>query len=364
MTSAAPSAPHARAPRFSEVFDPRANALNSVRLVLALSVLLWHSFPLTGHKVGSWPVEQLLGHVGVDGFFAISGYLITSSWLRSPRTGPFLRARVLRILPGFWVSLLVTALVVGPAALLIRGASPGPGYWRGALDYVVGNAGLWVTRYDVAGTPTGVPYPHVWNGSMWTLAWEFACYLAVLVLGLVHLLRRRSTVVVAFVLLLVAVLATAYGPVGNRWVTDGARFGLPFVAGALVHHFADRIPVRPALLVAAGLLVVGSAWLPDYRPVAALPLAYLVLCLGALGHDPRLRLRQDLSYGTYIYAFPVQQLLATAGLASAGVALFALTSLVLTVPLAALSWFLVERPALRLKGVRRPRDVQEAAVST
>jgi len=352
-----------RAPRFSEVFDPRANALNAVRLVLAVSVLVWHSYPLTGHQVGSWPVEQLLGHVGVDGFFAISGYLITSSWLRSPHAFAFLRARLLRILPGFWVSLLVTALAVGPSALLVRGLAVGAGYWHGALAYVVGNAGLWITRYDLAGTPVGVPYPYVWNGSLWTLAWEFLCYLAVLVLGLVHLLRHRSTVVVAFVLMLVAVLATTYGPVDNRWVTDGARFGMPFVAGALVHHFADRIPVRPVLLGVAGLLVVGSAWLPDYRAVAALPLAYLVLCVGAVGRSPRLRLRDDLSYGTYIYAFPVQQLLATAGLARAGVAAFALVALVMTLPLAALSWFSVERPALRLKGVRRPRDVQEAGVS-
>ena len=62
-----------------QAFDPRNNALNAWRLVLAISVILWHSWPLTGRFITFKPLEQFMEQVGVDGFFAVSGFLITSS---------------------------------------------------------------------------------------------------------------------------------------------------------------------------------------------------------------------------------------------------------------------------------------------
>ena len=198
---------------------------------------------------------------------------------------------------------------------------------------------------------------------MWTLLWEFFCYLAVLALGLLGILARRSTVVVAFVLLTATTVATAYGPIGNYWVTLGSHFGLPFVAGALIHHYQDRITLRSRYLLLAAVVVLVSCLLPDYRVVGALPLAYLTLGLGALGKHERLRLREDLSYGTYIYAFPLQQVLALAGAARLGVAGFGLAALLVTLPVAAASWFVVEKPALRLKNLARSRVPEQVALT-
>src|SRR5271156_6089014 len=82
--------------KLGQEFDPRRNALNALRLALAVSVILWHSYPLTGHVIPWAALRQLLGHVGVDGFFAISGFLITSSWLRDPRARDYFVARGLR----------------------------------------------------------------------------------------------------------------------------------------------------------------------------------------------------------------------------------------------------------------------------
>src|SRR4051812_3022545 len=47
------------------VFDPRRNGLNFVRLAMAAGVIVWHSFPLTGHSIQWWPLRQLLGEVWV-----------------------------------------------------------------------------------------------------------------------------------------------------------------------------------------------------------------------------------------------------------------------------------------------------------
>jgi peptidoglycan/LPS O-acetylase OafA/YrhL len=342
-------------------FDPRCNALNAIRLGLALLVIVWHSFPLTGTALAIAPVRQLLGNVSVDGFFAISGFLITSSWLRRPEWRTFVWARLLRIMPAFWVALILTAALIAPAATYLTAGRLPAGFWTGAARYLLDNSALYVGRYDIAGTPLGVPYPHVWNGSAWTLFWEALCYVGVLALGVLGLLRRRGVAVVAFALALAGLLAVTLGVVDNGWVRDASRFATMFLAGVLVQRFQDRIPVRRVWVLAAAVLVAASAFLPDYRLVAALPLAYLLVVLGAWGTSARLRFPNDLSYGVYIYAFPLQQTLASAHLWRAGPLVFMVASIALTVPVAAASWFFVERPALRLKR-RATSTVQEVAV--
>jgi peptidoglycan/LPS O-acetylase OafA/YrhL len=64
--------------------DLRDNALNLMRLVLASSVIVWHSFTVTGHPLANTHFGQLLGDMPVDGFFAISGFLLCASWFRKP----------------------------------------------------------------------------------------------------------------------------------------------------------------------------------------------------------------------------------------------------------------------------------------
>jgi peptidoglycan/LPS O-acetylase OafA/YrhL len=97
------------------------------------------------------------------------------------------------------------------------------------------------------------------------------------------------------------------------------------------------------------VIVLAASLMPNYRLVGAIPLAYAIIVSGALIHNRRLRLRTDLSYGVYIYAFPVQQLLVICGLASMNPIVFAIVAAIATLPLAAMSWFLVEKPAMSLK---------------
>jgi peptidoglycan/LPS O-acetylase OafA/YrhL len=346
------------------VFDPRHNALNALRLALAVSVIVWHSFPLSGADIDLAPLRQVVSRISVDGFFAISGYLIVSSWVRDPRWLAFLRARALRILPAFWTCLVVTAAVFAPLAVFIRGSAFPPDLMADSISYVVRNAALYMVQYDIAGTPNGVPYPNAWNGALWTLFWEASCYVGVLAVGLLGLIRHRATFPALFIVATAGVLATSYGPVENFYVVTGSRFGIMFLAGALIYRYRDLLPVSPVLMTIAGLAIAASAWLSDYRIAAALPIAYLVICLGALGKSSRLRVRNDLSYGTYIYGFPLQQLLATAGASAWGVPAFAVVSIMLTLPIAAASWFLVEKPALRLKAShRRPAMVTQETIA-
>lgn len=341
------------------VFDPRNNALNAWRLILATSVILWHTWPLTGHPIPPTPVTQLLSQVGVDGFFAISGFLITSSWVRNPKPRDYFKARALRILPGLWVCVLVTAFVIAPLGVVIQHGSVGALMKSGApIAYVLNNGLMNVLFYPgIDGTPKDIPWPGVWNGSLWTLAFEAGCYVVVALFGIAGLLKYRWTIPIAFAVTLATTAVFGFPAFAMSTIPQMvSRFAVMFAAGALIYQYQDKIPARWSLVALSGVLLLASGLLPNYRVLAAIPLAYLVIASGAMLKRPNLR--NDLSYGVYIYAFPIQQLLVIIGLGTLGVfPFFALATLV-TLPLAAMSWFVVEKRALALKNRRR---VKEAA---
>ncbi|WAJ46181.1 acyltransferase [Mycobacterium sp. Aquia_216] len=339
--------------KLAQVFDPRRNALNLFRLLLAAEVMLFHSWPITGH-LPPHALLQLMFSVGVDGFFAISGFLITASWLNDPKLRDFLTARALRILPGFYVCLIVTAFVFAPLNVAITGGSAAKLLTSFApIEYVLKNSAVAYIQHYVGGTPVGVPFADGgWNASLWSLIWELMCYLAVAGLGLAGLATRRW---VSPVLLGVAAIgATLVPPLTfpGVWTIPqlAIRSAIMFAAGALLYQWRDVIPARWSLVAVSVVIVIAAAaLLPDYRVVAALPLAYAVVVSATMIHNERLRLRTDLSYGVYIYAFPTQQLLASCGLATLNPVVFAGLSTLAVIPLAALSWFLIEKPAQSFK---------------
>jgi peptidoglycan/LPS O-acetylase OafA/YrhL len=344
-----------------EVFDPRANALNAWRLGLALAVIVWHSWVLTGHPAPPFAIHQFATQDFVDGFFAISGFLIPASWLSKPRLRDYALARGLRILPGMWVCLIITAFVIAPIGVAIQGGSASKLLADGGpLRFVIRNSAVAYVQFDIGGTPTGVPFPGMWNGSLWTLQYEVLLYIAVAVLGSVALLGRRWLFPVVFALALVWSVLDPCSFDGGTVAERTARLALMFAAGALMHRFRDVIPARWSLVGASSVIVLAANLLPEYRLVGAIPLAYVVIVSGALIHAERLNLRTDLSYGTYIYACPIQQVLVIAGLGALNPLVFAAVATAATLPFAAMSWFLIEKPAMKLKSRITRRGVRPA----
>jgi peptidoglycan/LPS O-acetylase OafA/YrhL len=346
-------------PTIATTFDRRRNSLNAIRLILAVLVIVSHTWPVGGYGDDPSLGDQSLGAWAVAGFFAISGYLITSSRLHSRSLADYLWRRVLRIYPAFVVVLLVMAFVFAPIVADVTG----DGSWSvgAGAGFLVHNLAIEIRQYGIGSTLSGVPYPNVWNGSLWTLFYEFACYLGVGVAVTVFP-RRWLTAVVVVVLMLCAALTLAFestslsAPTTIKYLALLAGY---FLAGALVYLLRDRIPHRVWIAVLALVLLIALCLLGLSKPFAGLPIAYLMIYGGSQLPLHRIGATNDISYGMYIYAFPVQQVLVYVFPDQRLPALvFAALAVACTTPLAWASWALVERPAMQLKNLnlrrRRP----------
>lgn len=297
----------------------RDNGITAARLGLALLVIVSHSFamidqlePLVGETGG----QVSLGFLAVVGFFGLSGWLLTGSRARNDVL-TFARNRALRILPGYWLALLVTAGI-----LLAVGGDP--------LGYI---AGSWsIVRMSGPGWPDGSAA----NGSLWTLGPEVLCYL-VLALTPARWLRPLS---VGMLAMFVAIWPALPGA--------ETQLFLAFAAGSVVRAFGIAVTTRRAV----GMGLLAFALFALY----ATPLAIVAVASAALGlaYLP-LRFSWDLSYGTYVLAYPVSKVLAEMGLGLVGVMV---GTVCIVLVLATLSWNLVEAPAMRW-GRRLPRSPVE-----
>jgi peptidoglycan/LPS O-acetylase OafA/YrhL len=340
---------------------PRQNNFDFLRFWLAVLVIFSHAFALPAGSDKAEPLYRLSGGqlswggFAVDAFFVISGYLITASWLHSKGLGDFLWKRALRIYPGFIAAVAFGVLVVSPLAMG-RFARPDFPAW------LLGTANL--RGYSPPGVFADLPVRAL-NGSLWSVSYECWCYVGVAALGLTALLPRRRAVLA---LLLAAIAVSVVFVVkdlkpGGKWL--GVLFGYPpfwarllpyYLAGMTFYLWRDRIPSSKALALLALLLMAAAVLVPPWGVAAVFPIAatYLLLYVAFL---PRTGVAGwarygDFSYGMYLYAFPLQQLLLHWRPGLGPWALFALAT-PLTLVLAAVSWHAVESPCLRLKR-RRP----------
>lgn len=334
---------------FATTFDPRRNSFDVLRLVLAATVALTHASALGYGWQPRFPSGLALGTLGVDGFFVLSGFLVARSFVNLESFPRFAWHRLLRIMPGFWVCLLITALLFAPIAALLVGRDVLSIYSgeESAISYLTANSALPITQSGISGLLDSTPAGGSFNGALWSLAFEAVCYALVASLGVLAVLRHRRWLVLCIGAVLTALtLAKVLGmpvPLVGALLLE---LTLLFVLGMLGYLYADRIPVHGSLAVlAAGVFALCAITLQDYRVGGALAFAYLLLWCGICS-PLHVRLSADLSYGVYIYHWPVLQLLTLGGLAVLSPMIFLAAGFLLTVGFGAASWYLVERPAL------------------
>lgn len=341
-------------------FDPRRNAFDVLRLALALLVAVGHGISSHLGSQHRWGDTSIAGFA-LDGFFILSGFLVTRSRFRLESFPRFAWHRLLRVMPGFWVCLAVMAFVAAPLAAALQGMSPFTAFTGApsAWDYLLGNAGLLIVQYDISGILATVPKENSFNGALWTLVFEAFCYALVGVLGALGLLRRRPVLVplaAGGLIVLTALQEAGYPALVNERIV---RLVLMFLLGATAYLYAHRIPMRTDLAVASvGVFLLSVALFQDYRVLGAVPLAYLVIAFAACC-PWTWTMRTDLSYGIYVYHWPVLQLGMLTALRELPTALYVAVGIVLTLPLATASWYLVEKRALAHKDSAVPVRIAE-----
>ncbi|MFT4647059.1 MAG: peptidoglycan/LPS O-acetylase OafA/YrhL [Glaciecola sp.] len=345
--------------------ESRDNNFNLLRFLAAGLVLVAHSYPLTGTEGEPRFGGFTLGHVAVDIFFITSGFLVTRSLITRENVPAFTWARIVRIFPALIVAVLLCAFGVGLAF-----TSLSTGEFLGdsrVYTFIAKNSALVLghIQYDLPGVFTNNPYPDAVNGSLWTLPWEIRMYAILGAIGILALLFRKDRrtpllQLIVFCLGATALIATCINHYFPFLDNDSHGHGLRlmaffFMGGAhyvIRNHFklSHGQAAGIAFALAVGVLddskffyLIYTTWLP-----------YLILYLAYIPGGP-LRLFNklgDYSYGLYIYAFPVQQIVAHL---KPGVGVWEMfcTATAATLILSIASWYLLEKPMLRKKDAYR-----------
>ena len=339
-------------------------AIDGLRFLAILLVFLHHSSLPAG-----WNVAQHLasrGWIGVEIFFAISAFLLfrllqMEAELRgSISAGTFYARRLLRIYP---------LMIIFPIAMLCIFGPGGP-FWAQRLAGIglgLDNFLCWIRGYD-----TDVPY----SAHLWTLSYEFQFYL-VLPLAFIALRKLRNHGIAAallgvelFALVARWTFATIGAPHPIIWVTPFLRPESTLI-GIAIAIWQPRIPplVSVVVLVAASAALlagpggeeIGNWTVAIYLFAGAVSGSMLLLALEStalvrvLSSRPIAYLGR-ISFGLYVYHLLAiglaAQILSAASPTSdetiVRCAVIAL-SLALTVAMAVTSYYLLERPFLRIK---------------
>jgi peptidoglycan/LPS O-acetylase OafA/YrhL len=341
-------------------FDQRQNNIDFVRIFLALLVILSHSYSLALANERTEPFNLLSrgqstgGRLAVDLFFILSGFLIAASYERSSSALSYLKKRVARIYPAFILLTLLTVAVILPLA---HGRVTGTAISDKALN-VIGNTVV-LRELGTEGAFPHNPSLGEVNGSLWSIAFEFWCYIGVMLLGLMGLLRSKRFLLTAFIGSIVVSILFAH----FKWNISGAIlgriFGYPpfwarllpmYLAGVVFYRYRQDIPFSPKLVIAALIAMVVAFRVPlGYAALFPIAGTYLVMCFS---FAPSIRLNGaarygDFSYGTYLYAFPIQQLILQAFARPVSPLLLFACAAPVTVVVAAMSWHTVEKRFLR-----------------
>jgi peptidoglycan/LPS O-acetylase OafA/YrhL len=354
--------------RLSEALDPGRNNFDLLRLCAALAVMFGHSFWVQPAHHRTEPILKYTGleysgSLAVFTFFLISGMLVSASYDRQKSIARFVVLRLVRIFPALIACVFVTAFLLYPL-FSSRGFDASE-----AVHYFMRNTTLFVgLQWSLPGLFEGLPLKVV-NASLWTLPIELECYLLVMAAGLLGCFRSQWASA--------AFWAAAGG--GFFWIAahgydarffrdltakpTGYSFYAPpfFMLGGFLYNLREKVSVNFLVGVLLLFLYIFSRPSMFGTVLFYLFFTYWILLFATTPLLHRFRLRNDYSYGVYLWAFPIQQIVASFNpvadnLLGLGVAM------PVTLAVAAISWHWVERPCIAFLRNRKSHSTTQQPI--
>ena len=321
------------------------NCFDTLRHIAALLVIFSHH-----HVFMGIPESPILGFVSLGGmsvsiFFSISGFLVTQSYLRTGGYIGFMEKRVRRIFPA----------LVACAFLMVFFLAPF--YKDHVLNYISSKEAIltllkivFLLPGNVTGVFAGYKFVGPMNGTLWTLSIEFMCYILIAAFLSINKSWKTPLIVLLSLCFLNVFLSDAektfsWYSINTGWIIS---FGLCFSLGSLMSMTIDSWnkpkPKIVISLVCLSFLYVlhGSI---EILTVGYLSITFITVALGVSVKDFIVKGRFDISYGIYIYGWPVQQIVANK--INAGLYSSMMLSIIITIMFATASWFLIEKPFTR-----------------
>jgi peptidoglycan/LPS O-acetylase OafA/YrhL len=322
----------------------RQNNFDIVRLILATIVVFSHSSSLSLSGSLAEIPHLLSAHVAVEGFFAISGFLIFASYDRCKSLREYFTNRAFRILPGYWLSTIFCLMIAFSLGSFHVG------------KFLLAN--LTFANFlhpGIDGVFESNPGNPFMNGALWTIKIELMFYLSVPIIAwLCHRLHRDAVLWTLIVLSILYRVALARHE--SLYVQLPGQLSF-FLTGTLIYyHLAFFKKHGKWFMLAAALCYGLHAWTGWYflRPVAI-----ATFTLGASLLLPQVKGPTrwgDFSYGTYILHYPIIQIIIAAGVFNAHPWAALLLTVASVAVAASLSWFFVEKPSLAHSKSRRLRE--------
>ena len=349
------------------------NAFDALRLMAALAVLYSHSYALFGLPLPSPVVGQSFGSLAVYIFFSVSGYLVCSSWERDSDFVRFWIRRSARILPGLFGAVVFTTFVIGP----LMTSLPWSVYFMdyGTWAYFLSNITMVVGRFGLPGVFENNPFANAANASLWTLRYEVLMYFSLSATGLLaNKLNTKKIYTIGLLLLISGWIANQYidhtniiftifqklnfyfekifAPIGLSfdW-NETLNLGIFFFTGSVLYIHRHKLKFNLAIALVI-LAICGLIKEKNWANILLwISIPYFSIAFSEKAPEFIKKLcKNDYSYGVYIYAFPIQQVISWYFLKNNLPWIGSLlASVILTYLFSKISWTFIEHPSLQWK---------------
>lgn len=324
------------------------NNLDLIRLIAAVLVIIGHSYALAPNygkrDILSSLVEVMYsGSIAVAIFFFVSGMLVTNSLLLKKSAIEFIISRFFRIYPALIVVTLLSVLILGPMVTEYSFKN----YFTSnvttlyVMDYLRMDIG-----YYLPGVFTNNHFKNSVNGSLWTIPFEIKFYLFLLGFFLIGLFKNKTIATVFGVFI---VFSPFYMTLFSSSNSEVYYLPVMFAFGSLLALHKNIIVINRDLFFGFLLLtyLFNSYSVTSYSFMLHLTIAVGVVYISSLKYIKILKIKYDISYGVYLYAWPVQQTLNFI-YPEKNYLFNCISAIIITIPLALLSWILIEKNAINI----------------